>query len=85
MCGCGDIPLLVLKWRVVFLWAVRGIVSLQKAHLREHSYQSKEEDQAWGIVPHYGFLALGATRDALLHAPGTSIQQAPCNLQVAGS
>ena len=37
---------------------------MQKAHLREHNDESKEEDQAWGIVPHDGFLAA--------RAPGTS-------------
>ena len=47
------------------------------------TYRSKEEGQTWGIVPHYGFLALVATRtrDALLHAPGPSIQR---QLQLAG-
>ena len=51
-------------WRVLFLKAVRIIGALQKAHLREHNDQSKEEDQAWGIVPHDGFVAA--------RAPGTT-------------
>ena len=51
-------------WRVLFLKAVRIITSLQKAHLREHNDQSKEDVQAWGIVPHGGFVAA--------RAPGTS-------------
>ena len=67
---CKGIPAFTLKWRVVFLWAVRGITSLQKAHLHEHDYEKKGEGRAWGIVPHYGFVALGATRHALLPAPG---------------
>ena len=60
----GDIPLFMFLWRVLFLKAVRIITSLQKAHLREHNDQSKEEVQAWGIVPHDGFVAA--------RAPGTS-------------
>jgi hypothetical protein len=72
----------MLKWRVLFLKAVRGIMitSLQKAHLREHNDQSKKEDEACSIVPHCGFRALVFTRGALLRAPGRSIQQAACNL-----
>jgi hypothetical protein len=60
----GDIPLFMFLWRVLFLKAVRIITSLQKAHLREHNDQSKEEVQAWGIVPHDGFVAA--------RAPGTT-------------
>ena len=43
---CGDIPLFILQWRVLFLKAVTDITSPQKAHLREHNGQSKEEDEA---------------------------------------
>ena len=43
---------------------------MQKAHLHEHNYEKKGDGRAWGIVPHYGFVALGATRHALLRAPG---------------
>ena len=32
----------MLKWRVLFLWAVRGITFLQKAHLQEHINASNE-------------------------------------------
>jgi hypothetical protein len=51
-------------WRVLPLGAVGTTTPLQKAHLREHNDQSKEEVQAWGIVPHDGFVAA--------RAPGTS-------------
>ena len=39
---CKGIPVFMLKWRVLFLWAVRGITSLQKAHLHEDIKASNE-------------------------------------------
>ena len=51
-----------------------GHHTVTKATPRQ-AYQCKQEGQAWGIIPHLGFLTLLATRLALLHAPRTSIQR----------
>ena len=72
----GDIPLLVLGWRVVPLWAVRGIVPPQGAHLHEHTNASNKGRGASTELYH--------TTAPLQPMRLGQVSNTSCNWQVAG-